>query len=387
MPLPKVSVIIPVHNAELYLEECLDSVINQTLKDIEIICVDDGSTDTSGEILKRYAAADDRVTIIVQENRYAGTARNVGMKIARGEYWSFLDADDFFDPTMLEKAYRQARRDDADIIIYGARYYDVNLQKFSPAPGIMNTVYLPNKRPFSYADMPKHIFDFVTPAPWNKLFNASFIRRHEISFQDLPRTNDLYFTYTAIAFASKITAIDEALAFYRTGGAGSLQSNNDKSPLSFYEALMALRQRLSQAAILPEVEKSFVNLALSSCIYNLNSLRTTASFTILYNTLRAEGFRALGIQGKPVNHFYNPLDYRLYAELMATSLEETYLSVWEGQDYKLNKYLDGMRAHDPGARLRARRYHSLISKFFSSIKGDGLSITWKKVKRKLFHRK
>ena len=95
---PKVSVIIPVYNVEDYLRQCLDSVINQTLKDIEIICVDDGSTDKSLEILHEYEKKDSRITVLTQKNQYAGVARNVGMSVATGKYFVFLDSDDFFEP-------------------------------------------------------------------------------------------------------------------------------------------------------------------------------------------------------------------------------------------------------------------------------------------------
>ena len=93
---PKVSVIIPVYNVEEYLRECLDSIVKQTLREIEIICVDDGSTDNSLEILKEYAKKDNRITVITQKNLHAGVARNAGLAVAKGEYLSFLDSDDFF---------------------------------------------------------------------------------------------------------------------------------------------------------------------------------------------------------------------------------------------------------------------------------------------------
>ena len=97
-----VSVIIPVFNAEKYLSQCLDSIVNQTLTNIEIICVDDGSTDTSFQILKEYEEKDSRVIVLSKSNAGAGTARNEGLKIAKGKYLSFLDADDFFERNMLE---------------------------------------------------------------------------------------------------------------------------------------------------------------------------------------------------------------------------------------------------------------------------------------------
>ena len=121
---PMVSVIIPVYNAEAYLEECLDSVVNQTLKNIEIICVNDGSTDNSLDILKEYQEKDDRVIIINQENQGAGVARNQGIKVAKGNYLSILDADDFFELNMLELMCMNALKFDADVTICRADGYD-----------------------------------------------------------------------------------------------------------------------------------------------------------------------------------------------------------------------------------------------------------------------
>ena len=97
----KVSVILPVYNVSDYLRQCMDSIVGQTLKDIEIICVDDGSTDDSLAILKEYEAKDQRVKVIQQANAGAGAARNKGLEIATGEYLSFLDSDDFFEPDMV----------------------------------------------------------------------------------------------------------------------------------------------------------------------------------------------------------------------------------------------------------------------------------------------
>lgn len=100
---PKVSVIIPVYNVEEYLRQCLDSVINQTLKEIEIICVDDGSTDSSLEILKEYAAKDHRITVITQQNNGAAIARNIGLYNINANYIGFIDADDYIDLDFYEK--------------------------------------------------------------------------------------------------------------------------------------------------------------------------------------------------------------------------------------------------------------------------------------------
>ena len=91
----KVTVVIPVYNAQRHLRQMLDSVISQTLKEIEIICVDDGSTDSSKEILEEYKSKDERITVLHQQNLFAGVARNTGMKAARGEFLAFWDSDDY----------------------------------------------------------------------------------------------------------------------------------------------------------------------------------------------------------------------------------------------------------------------------------------------------
>ena len=113
----KVSVIIPVYNVAPYLRQKLDSVLGQTLRDIEVICVDDGSDDGCAKILEEYAQKDPRVCVLSQENAGAGAARNLGLAHASGEFLSFLDSDDFFEPTMLEKMVALAQEDNDDFVV------------------------------------------------------------------------------------------------------------------------------------------------------------------------------------------------------------------------------------------------------------------------------
>ena len=106
--MPKISVIVPVYNVEKYLRECLDSIVNQTLQDIEIICINDGSTDGSAVILEEYAAKDKRIKILNQENKGAGEARNAGINSAQGKYLAFIDGDDFYCTDFCEKMHNKA---------------------------------------------------------------------------------------------------------------------------------------------------------------------------------------------------------------------------------------------------------------------------------------
>ena len=121
---PKVSVIIPVYNVEKYLRECLDSLVNQTLKEIEIICVDDGSTDSSLDILKEYASKDNRITVIKQQNLHAGVARNAGLSVARGEYVHFLDSDDWVSVDNYSKLYDITLAHKANVIKFCSYSFD-----------------------------------------------------------------------------------------------------------------------------------------------------------------------------------------------------------------------------------------------------------------------
>ena len=115
--IPAVSVIIPVYNAAEFLKDGLNSLLKQTLREIEIICVDDGSTDGSLVILKEFEKADARIRVIHQENQGAGAARNNGMDVARGKYLAFLDADDFFEKNMLKAAYDRAEETEAEVCL------------------------------------------------------------------------------------------------------------------------------------------------------------------------------------------------------------------------------------------------------------------------------
>ena len=114
--MPKVSVVVPVYNVEKYLEQCLDSIVNQTLKDIEIICVDDGSTDKSGEILDKYVTEDDRVKVIHKKNSGYGNSMNIGFDAAQGEYIGIIESDDYAELNMFESLYECAVENNLDVV-------------------------------------------------------------------------------------------------------------------------------------------------------------------------------------------------------------------------------------------------------------------------------
>lgn len=275
LPNPKsvlVSVIVPVYNAQEHLRQCIDSILAQTLPDFELICVDDGSTDSSVKMIKEYQKKDKRVKLVEQKNQYAGVARNNGMKIAQGKYWIFLDADDFFEPDLLESMYNAAEKDNADVCLCAADRYQTNTGVFEKAGWLLAARYLPKTRPFNRNDCIRHIFQISSPAPWTKMFKREFVQEKKLQFQNLQRSNDLYFTFSAIAMAQRITATEKELVHYRVGQTTNLQSKNNTTPMLFCQALFAVKERLVQEGIWDEVSASFSDMAMNTTVYNLKTL-------------------------------------------------------------------------------------------------------------------
>lgn len=267
-----VSVIVPVYNAQEHLAQCIDSILAQTMRSFELICVDDGSTDRSVDIIREYQSRDKRVKLLQQKNLYAGIARNHGMETAEGKYLLFLDADDFFEPDMLASMYAQAEKDQADVCVCAADRYHTEKKTYEKAPWLLNVRFLPENRPFSRHDCLRNIFQISSPAPWTKLFRKEFVRQQKLQFQGLQRSNDLYFTFSAIALAERITVVEKELVHYRVGQANNLQSKNNLTPMLFCQALSALKQELVRNGIWNEVSGSFSDLSLNTSVYNIKTL-------------------------------------------------------------------------------------------------------------------
>ena len=212
----KVSVIMPIYNASDFLKPAIDSVIDQTLREIEIICIDDGSTDGSLDIIKEYQKTDDRIRIITETNAGPALARNNGLKRARGEYVAFLDADDFFKPELLESLYEAAVEGDLDIAI--ARYDIYNSKKaafYENVESEHGRMYDGGKIT-SKNEHPDFILQSTTGSAWNKLFKRSFLLEKNISFlTDVKMFEDVYFTVTALAFAERVGKLPEILLHHR----------------------------------------------------------------------------------------------------------------------------------------------------------------------------
>lgn len=272
--MPKVSVIMPCYNVEKYIRQCLESLLQQSLSDFEIICVDDGSTDETVNIIKEYQQEDDRIRLIKQKNQYAGVARNNGLAAASGEYVIFLDSDDFFAESMLEKACSAADENNADVVVFGFKRYDESKKEFSKKEELPKKEGIPDKAVFSSSEANEFIFKFTNPAPWTKLFRRSFILETGLEYQALPNSNDFFFILAALSCAERITVVREALAFYRVNMPMSTQGSKHKNPLCFLEAINALYDNLNKRGVYEVFERGFQAIALSSSKYNLYTVTT-----------------------------------------------------------------------------------------------------------------
>lgn len=204
---PQISVIIPVYNVEPYLRECLDSVVNQTFRDLEIICVNDGSTDGSAAILDEYAAKDSRIQIVTKENGGLNSARNAGLDIATGEYFAIVDSDDWLDVTAYEKAYARAKASDADMTFFGFKLIDFPVQKEISLPNCKESVNQTEKIQWVFNN---------TSVCWCYLWKTRFVKESNLRFyNEILSNTEIPFTYKAAILANKISVVPERLYNYR----------------------------------------------------------------------------------------------------------------------------------------------------------------------------
>ena len=307
--------IITVYNTANYLHQCLDSIISQTLKDIEIICVNDGSTDTSLEILNEFAAVDERIIIITQDNQGPGIARNTGLKLAKGIYFSFLDSDDFFEPEMLSEMYNLAENESCEIVV--CRYKQLNCDTNeihiiydSPAELLGNYKL---SRPFSFNDVPDFYFQGFTFYAWNKLYKADLIKKNLIVFPKLFGPEDCVFVAKALAMADRIGTVNNTLLTYRKNRLESVSHNRKKAPLDFFEAMREIKLFLLENNIFQKYEKTFINFSVQHCLWVIqnfsNYVKITnddaAIFTNIYNYFRNVFIKEMEFTKYPIGYFFN----------------------------------------------------------------------------------
>ncbi|MBP3546559.1 MAG: glycosyltransferase family 2 protein [Alphaproteobacteria bacterium] len=251
----KVSIIVPVYNAENYLKQCLDSIVNQTYKNTEIICINDASTDNSLSILKDYGKNDKRIKILSGEHIGAGKARNLGIKNCSGDYLLFLDCDDFFEFNMVEEMLNKIINENSDIVICENTIFDDATGK-DTSNGNSLSKYL-SASPINPKNYSAELFTMTSACAWNKLFKASLVKENAVFFEDLTSCNDVTFTYTMLALAKSISIIDKQLVHYRTNQKNNISANRGDKAINGIYAVNTLERNLKNYNLWDTFSKTF----------------------------------------------------------------------------------------------------------------------------------
>lgn len=279
----KLSVVIPVYNVAPWLRECLDSVRAQTLRDWECICVDDGSTDRSPDILKEFSSSDPRFRILTRPHSNAGAARNAGLDEAKGDFLLFLDSDDVFSPWMFETLVEAAEHEGADIAICSSVIFrDGEHPNVFSAPGTIkwNTCIDDCSKTTTVASL--------GGAAWNKLISRNLIEKQHLRFLEQPSTNDYTFAALAMVLSQKPIFADIPFVGYRQR-TNSIQTT--KSSVCFFAAIQAILDRLKYHGCwdsLSNSKRDYLTLdIIYQCICHLRSQKSWKGYWASHSGIRS----------------------------------------------------------------------------------------------------
>lgn len=245
----KLSTIIPVYNAEKYLNRCLDSILSQGIDAQEIICVDDGSTDHSLAVLRNYEKTYQNIHVLTQKNSYAGVARNNGLEIAKGEYIHFMDADDYVLPGAYARVYETAKIHSADYVKTRSKTFD------------MQSGDLIDRNYFSMSSFPESIYgkigslyDFqdvllkTARAPWTSFVKRSYLMKHNIRFNSLKCVNDRSFYMDVVLHTNKIVICNCYMVCYQINNKKSLMGIRDENFMCLIKSYDIIRDIVSDTS-------------------------------------------------------------------------------------------------------------------------------------------
>lgn len=300
----QVSVIVTVYNLEKCLEQTLRSVMAQTYPALDIICVDDGSTDGSPAILSRLAAEDTRIRVIMQANAGVGMARNVGLAAATGDYAMILDGDDVFEPQMVERLMAHVGGEEpVDLVVCRADAFDDATGAVSDLAYSIRMEQIPAHDPFAPSEMADYVFSAFVGWPWDKLYRREFIVREGLEFPSLKNSEDLYFVFLAVALAGRISVCDEVLIHHRANRSTSVSGSRLKAPDDFYRAICLLKDRLRESDAYAKLEWGFLNWALDFTLWNIITLPAGQVRATLVKRLVTGGFPELELDAHGREYF------------------------------------------------------------------------------------
>lgn len=279
----KVSVIIPVYNVEKYLKQCLDSLLRQTLEDIELICVNDGSTDSSLSILQEYANTDERIKIFDKENEGQGVARNIGIKNATGEFIAFVDPDDWVEVDMYESLYNQAKSLNSQVVFCDYQKVQEHNGKISRPHIFRKAVSLTKSKPIKVPTCQNIkkplLYNSFLVAPcqaWNGIYDATLVKENSIRFADFRCFEDVMFIVRTIVLAQNISYIDKVFYNYRIRKSSTLRSNEERY-IDLINITKAVKDYLLKQDLMNDFDSNFEYFCVSN-IYRVYSTMTVEDY-------------------------------------------------------------------------------------------------------------
>lgn len=255
---PKISIIVPVYNAEKYLEECLNSLIEQSYKNIEILCINDGSKDNSYSILQKYAQKDKRIIVFSQENSGPAMARNLGLANANGEYLMFCDSDDSYEPTMCEEMLKTIHGSDYDFVMC-----DANIVEVDKGTRPVDVVAYNLANFFGKIDLTDSLKTKIQCILWNKIFRMSVVRKYDITFPNGFEMDDDAFIFQYLASSQKIFGLKTKLYNYKLVSTGIMANyftlNKSKKVFDVVYAYSHALNKIMQNELLEDSLPWFIN--------------------------------------------------------------------------------------------------------------------------------
>ena len=314
---PCVSIIVPVYNSAAYLKTLLDSLTNQTYRNLEIICVNDGSKDESLDILHDYAEHDDRIVVVDKDNSGAAQTRNVGLRYVHGEYLCFVDSDDYVAPQAFATLVAIAEENQTDAVIFDMDNFDDATGETSPTLAV-TPGSIPTRSVFAASDVP-NFYKRVVGFTVNKLYRSSFLLGIELEFPSVGAHEDMPFTYIALSAARRLYYLDETFYYYRRAREGSLSDGTNDDYRYMMSALVAFEDGLKQRGLWKSCERNFVNYCLHMCHWKYTTINKFRRWA-MGGALRKSLFAWFDISSHDAGYYFDQDDFRFYEHVAHPSL-------------------------------------------------------------------
>lgn len=373
--IPKVSIVIPVYNAGIYLEEMLNCVINQTMWDIEILCIEDASTDGSLSVLKKFATKDSRIKLITNsENQGAAVCRNIGLRSSKGEYICFLDADDIYARNLVEEEYAVICKLNADMAVAHSVGFKGDLQnnefQWNPHEFQWHEQYV------SMEQTEKNWLKVWSVAPWNKMFRRAFLEKYDLRYQDLTSSNDVFLGVMAVLLAEKIALVEseKPMVFHRVSTGSQISTN--RSSWNVYLAFEKIHDSMIRWQIW---EKYFESYLQFFCDVIMSEYRRCKDETInrkTYEYIAGKGLQRLGFHAIEKGKIENTYFYKMLVNCTRYSYDCAWFRGYdEILEWNADRIIEKMKYYNEsnkkvaiwGAAERARNFIKFSRKHFCQI--------------------